>query len=63
MKGFDAAIEQMLWPKKRERDALLGDKLPGTTDRTTQRSHVTIPFGFVPDALQPLQGRLHRWFP
>ena len=63
MKVFDASIEQMLWPEKRERDSILGNKVPGTIDRTTQRSDVTIPIGFVPDALQPLQGRLHRWFP
>ena len=24
---------------------------------------MTIPIGFVPDALQPLQGALHRWLP
>ena len=63
IKVFDAAIEQMLWPDKRERDSILGAKVPGTIDRTTQRSDVTIPIGFVPEALQPLQGRLHRWFP
>ncbi|MDR7377731.1 hypothetical protein J2X19_002410 [Rhodoferax ferrireducens] len=63
MKVFDASIEQMLWPEKRERDAELGDKLPGTIDRTTQRSEVVVPAGYVPDALQPLQGTLHRWLP
>ena len=63
MKVFDASIEQLLWPEKRERDSLLGNKLPGTIDRTTQRSDVTIPIGFVPEALQPLQGKLHRWLP
>lgn len=63
VKVFDASIEQMLWPEKRERDAILGNKLPGTIDRTTQRSMVTIPVGFVPDALQPMQSRLHRWLP
>ncbi|WP_428422505.1 hypothetical protein [Methylibium sp.] len=63
MKVFDASIEQMLWPEKRERDALLGDKIPGLIDRTTQRSEVSIPIGFVPEAMQPLQGRLHRWLP
>jgi hypothetical protein len=61
--GFDAAIEQMLWPEKRDHDTVLGDKVAGTIDRTTQRSNVTIPVGFVPDALRPLQGRLHRWLP
>ena len=63
MKVFDASIEQMLWPEKRERDTVLGDKVPGTIDRTTQRSDVTIPVGFVPEALQPMQSRLHRWLP
>jgi hypothetical protein len=63
MRVFEASIEQMLWPQKRERDAILGDKIPGTIDRTTQRSDVTIPVGFVPEVLQPLQGTLHRWFP
>ncbi|MCX7279200.1 MAG: hypothetical protein NTZ15_18090 [Burkholderiales bacterium] len=63
MKVFDASIEQLLWPDKRERDSLLGNKVPGTIDRTTQRSEVIVPDGFMPDALQPLQGMLHRWFP
>jgi hypothetical protein len=63
MKVFDASIEQMLWPEKRERDSILGNKVPGTIDRTTERSEVVIPVGFVPEALQPLQGTLHRWVP
>jgi len=63
MKVFDASIEQMLWPEKRERDSVLGAKLPGTIDRTTERSRVTVPTGYVPEALQPLQGTLHRWLP
>jgi len=63
MKVFDASIEQMLWPEKRERDSVLGAKVPGTIDRTTERSNVTIPIGFVPEAMRPLQGTLHRWVP
>ena len=63
MKVFEASIEQMLWPEKRERDSVLGNKVPGTIDRTTQRSEVVIPTGFAPEALQPLQGKLHRWLP
>ena len=63
MRVFQASIEQMLWPEKREHDAVLGDKVPGTIDRTTQRSQVTIPMGYVPDALRPLQGGLHRLLP
>ena len=60
---FEASIEQMLWPEKRERDSELGDKVPGTIDRTTERSQVIVPVGYVPDALAPLQGLLHRWLP
>ena len=63
MKVFNASIEQMLWPEKREHDSELGDKVNGTIDRTTERSELVIPVGFVPEGLQPLQGRLHRWLP
>ena len=63
MKVFEASIEQMLWPDKRVRDSVLGNKVLGTIDRTTERSQVTVPLGYVPDALQPLQGKLHRWLP
>ena len=63
VKVFEASIEQMLWPEKRERDSVLGNKVLGTIDRTTERSNVTIPRGYVPEALRPLQSTLHRWFP
>jgi hypothetical protein len=63
MRSFEASIEQMLWPEKRDHDPVLGTKVPGLIDRTTQRSAVRIPVGFVPEALQPLQSPLHRWFP
>ncbi len=63
MKVFDASITQMLWPEKRDFDAILGHKVPGTIDRTTQRSEIAIPIGFVPEALHPLQGKLQRWMP
>lgn len=63
IKVFDASIEQMLWPERRDHDPVLGNKVPGTIDRTTERSVVTIPIGFVPEALRPAQGWVHRWFP
>jgi hypothetical protein len=63
VKSFDASIEQMLWPEKRDQDALLAGKVPGTIDRTTQRSQLTIPVGFVPEALRPLQKDVHWWLP
>jgi len=62
VKMFDASIQQMLWPEKRQRDAVFGDKVLGTIDRTTQRSRIFIPAGYLPKALQPLQG-LHRFIP
>ena len=62
MKMFDASIQQMLWPERRQRDAVFGDKVLGTIDRTTQRSRIFIPAGYLPDALRPLQG-LHRFIP
>ena len=33
----------MLWPEKRDKDSLLGDKVPGTMDRTTQTSYLRVP--------------------
>ena len=59
---FEASIEQMLWPEKRQRDSVL-PQVPGLIDRTTDRSSITIPVGFVPESLQPLQGVFHRWLP
>jgi hypothetical protein len=63
MRVFQASIEQLLWPEKRERDPILGDAVPGVIDRTTVRSTITIPEGYVPDVLRPEQGLLHRWLP
>uniref|UniRef100_Q470S1 Cytochrome c domain-containing protein n=2 Tax=Cupriavidus TaxID=106589 RepID=Q470S1_CUPPJ len=60
---FDASIEQLLWPEKRDHDSVLGTKVPGVIDRTTERSQITIPVGFVPDALRPMEDLLHRWVP
>ena len=35
MRSFQDSIEQMLWPEKRDKDPVLGDKVPGLIDRTT----------------------------
>jgi hypothetical protein len=63
MKVFDASIEQLLWPEKRTKDALLPDKIPGTIDRTSERSHLTIPMKLVPESLRALQSDAHAWLP
>ena len=47
--SFDASIEQMLWPEKREHDPVLGDKVAGMIDRTRQRRS----YLFVPVTLRP----------
>jgi hypothetical protein len=58
MKSFDASIHQMLWPETRDKDAVLGDKIPGVIDRTTKRSWVRIPVGFQPGFLAPARDAL-----
>jgi hypothetical protein len=60
---FDASIEQLLWPEKREHDAILGALVPGTIDRTLVRSQIRIPEGYVPDSIKPVQGIVQRWLP
>ncbi len=54
--AFQDGIEQMLWPEKRAKDPVLGDKVPGMIDRTTARSYLTIPMGFQPELLVTLLG-------
>jgi hypothetical protein len=54
MRSFQDSIEQMLWPEKRERDSLLGDKIPGKIDRTTQASYIRVNRGYLPEFLQKL---------
>lgn len=63
MKVFNASIEQMLWPERREHDKVLGDKVPGVIDRTTARSYIRIPAGYVPDLFRPLAGPAHDLLP
>jgi hypothetical protein len=62
LEAFQDGIEKMLWPEKRDRDALLGDRIPGKIDRTTQPSYLKISYGYLPDALQNLRG-FSRFFP
>jgi hypothetical protein len=55
MKVFDASIEQLLWPEKRQRET----GFDGFIVRTTERSYVEIPKRSVPVELQNLVG----WLP
>ncbi|MBD8525093.1 hypothetical protein [Pseudomarimonas arenosa] len=67
MKSFDSSIRQLLWPQTRAGDRQYtvanGKQVPGLIDRTTMRSFLRIPRGFLPDKLQALMGPLERWLP
>ena len=52
MASFQDSITKMLWPEKREKDAVLGDKVPGVIDRTTVTSWLRIPTGYLPDVIK-----------
>ena len=57
MDSFNDAIEKMLWPEKRDKDTILGDKVPGFIYRTTTTSYIKVPPGYLPSAL----GKLLSW--
>jgi hypothetical protein len=63
MRVFQASIEQMLWPERRQRDSVLGAKGVGLIDRTTAQSWVTVPAGFLPSAARFLRGPLNWLLP
>ncbi len=63
MDSFQNSIEQMLWPEKRDKDEVLGDKIFGKMDRTTTRSYLRVAPGYVPDNLKGLLSTGQRIFP
>jgi len=63
MRSFHDSIEQMLWPERRQKDPVLGDKVPGLIDRTTAPSYLRVPAGYLPDSLHELLGPATRLFP
>jgi hypothetical protein len=56
MAAFQDGIEKMLWPEKRDRDSVLGDKVPGLIDRTTASSYLRVPVGYLPAFAPKLAG-------
>lgn len=58
LQSFQGSIEQLLWPERRTKDAVLGDKVPGVIDRTTERSWLRIPAGYLPPFVQAHLGEL-----
>jgi hypothetical protein len=63
MGSFEDAIQKLLWPERREKDPVLGGKVPGVIDRTTDTSYLRVPTGYLPDFLQPLVGFGQRILP
>ena len=75
MRSFQRSIEQMLWPEKRERDAVLGDKIPGKIDRITGSgpglaaslppvpAYIRIAKGYLPGPVRISLGLTRRLFP
>jgi hypothetical protein len=55
----------MLWPETREKDAIFTTQGPGVgvIDRTTTRSYLKVPVGYLPDALLKLRSVFHRLLP
>ena len=63
MRTFQASIEQMLWPERRQKDSKLGAKIPGMIDRTTTTTFLEVSAGYLPDALQNTIGVARRIAP
>ncbi|MEO8070394.1 MAG: hypothetical protein ABI652_03260, partial [Acidobacteriota bacterium] len=66
MRSFNDSIEKMLWPEKREKDAIFANETGpgvGSIDRTTVPSTVWIPAGYLPGPLRPLLGLTRRLLP
>jgi hypothetical protein len=66
MKSFQASIEQMLWPKKREKDALFANNSGpgvGVIDRITVNSYLEVPESYISVPLRPLVRLSKRIFP
>jgi hypothetical protein len=49
---FQDSITKMLWPDKRDKDAVFGAKIPGVIDRTAVTSWLRIPTGYLPDVIK-----------
>jgi hypothetical protein len=66
MRVFQDSIEKILWPERREKDAIFAKESGpgvGVIDRTTVESVIWVPEGYVPGALRPLLGLGRRLFP
>ena len=52
------ASTKMLWPEKRDKDPIIGDRVPGPSLilRTTARSYIKVPAGYLPFDLDSFAG-------
>jgi hypothetical protein len=62
MKSFNDSIQKMLWPETRRPDDKLKD-IPGYIQRTTARSYLKVPEGYLPKKLQTFTAPLSRFLP
>jgi hypothetical protein len=66
MRSFEKSIEQMLWPERREKDALFGAEAGpgvGVIDRITVDSFLEVPESYISPPLRPLIRLSRRLFP
>lgn len=63
MASFNESIQEMLWPEKRRKDSLLGDKVPGYMQRTTTDSYLRVAWGYLPDKSDAVMAVLSDWLP
>ncbi len=64
MKAFEDGIHKMLWPERRDKDPFIGAKLgdrPSKILRTTQRSYLKVPAGYLPGDLDKIAGFWGSW--
>jgi hypothetical protein len=70
MRAFEDGITKMLWPSKRDKDfkstdpiSGIGDLVPGPSKilRTTQRSYLMVPAGYLPGDLDKAAGFWGSW--
>jgi len=58
MDAFNDGIHKMLWPDTRDKDPIVGGKIPGPSliQRTSETSYLIVSTGYLPDALKSLVG-------
>jgi hypothetical protein len=51
---FQESIDELLWPERREKDSVLGDRVPGKMDRTLSATKLRLPARVLPAELLPV---------